>query len=173
MTLIHPITLEQQRQVVAETESYIQRASQLAEKPFSLITVRFNLRGSSAGMYRVRGDEREIRYNPYLFAKYFDDSLANTVPHEVAHYIVDCLYGLKRVRPHGREWQQWMLAFGAEPEVTCRYDMSGVPQRRQQRFEYRCACRCHHLTATRHNKVLRGLGSYQCKMCGQPLEPVS
>ncbi len=56
-----------------------------------MVPVRFELQGRAAGMYRVHKGERVIRYNPYIFSKYFDDSLANTVPHEVAHYITDVL----------------------------------------------------------------------------------
>ena len=169
MSHIPPINLAQQQQVIRATEHFIGVAAELLDKPFSIIPVHFNLRGRAAGMYRVRDREREIRYNPYLFAKYFDDNLTNTVPHEVAHYIIDCCYGLRRVRPHGREWQQLMRRFGVEPEVTCRYDLSGVPQRRQKRFEYRCECRSHQLTTIRHNKVQRGKASYLCKVCRQPL----
>ena len=169
MNRITPINRTQQQQVVRATEHFIGVAGELLDRSFPIIPVHFNLRGRAAGMYRVRGSEREIRYNPYLFAKYFDDNLTNTVPHEVAHYIIDCCYGLRRVRPHGREWQQLMLKLGAEPEVTCRYDLSGVPQRRQQRFEYRCECRSHQLTTIRHNKVQRGNASYLCKVCRQPL----
>lgn len=169
MNPVTPINLEQQQQVIRATEYFIQLASELYDKPFENIPVRFDLRGRAAGMYRIKAREREIRYNPYLFAKYFDDNLANTVPHEVAHYIVDCRFGLRKVRPHGQEWKQLMVQFGVEPHVTCRYDMNGVPQRRQQRFEYRCGCRNHQLTTIRHNKMQRGESRYLCKTCRQPL----
>lgn len=169
MSVVQPISQAQQQQVVAATADCIQRAAELLGREFSIIPVYFNLRGRAAGMYRVKQAQREIRYNPYLFAKYFADNLMNTVPHEVAHYAIDCCYGLRKVRPHGKEWQQLMVALGVEPSVTCRYDLSGVPQRRQQRFDYRCDCRTHQLTTIRHNKVQRGVGSYLCKACRQPL----
>ena len=170
MSAIRPITLSQQQQVIEATAAYIQRAAELLSQDFSMIPVTFNLRGRAAGMYRVKQDQREIRYNPYIFSKYFEDNLSNTVPHEVAHYVVDCCYGLHKVRPHGEEWQQLMIAFGVEPSVTCRYDLSGVPQRRQRRFDYRCDCRAHQLSTVRHNKVQRGTGRYLCKACRQPLQ---
>jgi len=169
VNIIDPINLQQQQRVIAETEHYIEQAAQLCDRRLAMIPVAFNLRGRAAGMYRVRGQQREIRYNPFLFAKYFDDNLANTVPHEVAHYVIDCLYGLRQVRPHGREWQTIMHGFGVKPERTCRYDLEGVPQRRQQRFRYQCGCATHQLTTQRHNKIQRGLARYLCRQCQQPL----
>ena len=38
--------------------------------------------------------------------------LSDTVIHEVAHYIVDCLYGFQRVKPHGPEWKSIMVDLG-------------------------------------------------------------
>ena len=58
---------------------------------------------------------------------------------------------------------------GAEPAVTCRYDLSGIPQRRQRRFDYSCACTTYAISTVRHNRVQRGKGSYQCRQCRQSL----
>ncbi len=169
MKITLPISIEQQQQVRLATAATLQQISELLNKRLAPIPVYFNLSGRAAGMYRVAQDEREIRYNPYLFAKYFDDNLANTVPHEVAHYVADSLYGLKNIKPHGVEWQALMRMLGAEPSVTCRYDMAGIPQRRLQRIEYHCGCRSHQLTTIRHNKIQRGQARYLCKGCQNPL----
>jgi SprT protein len=166
---VNPINPTQQAQVVTATRDYIRRAEQLFDREFQLPHIRFDLSGRIAGMFRVRRQQQEIRYNPYLFGKYFDDNLANTVPHEVAHYLVSELYGWRNVRPHGAEWKAIMCQLGAEPTVTCRYDLSGVPQRRQRRFNYSCACTTHALSAVRHNRVQRGQGHYTCRQCRQPL----
>ena len=53
----------------------------------------------------------------------------------------------------------------ADPEVTFNRDLSGVPQRRQRTHPYRCACREHQLSSTRHNRVQRRKGEYQCLNC--------
>ncbi len=164
-----PISIEQQQQVLLATTATLQQVSERLNKTFDPIPVRFNLHGRAAGMYRVAQGGREIRYNPYLFAKYFDDNLANTVPHEVAHYVADLLYGWRSIKPHGVEWQALMRMLGAEPSVTCCYDMEGIPQRRQRRIEYHCGCRSHQLTAIRHNKIQRGQARYLCKECQSPL----
>jgi SprT protein len=99
---VEPICAARQATVVAVTRQYIRHAGQLFDLEVDPIPVTFELKGRAAGMYRVHRGERRIRYNPYIFAKYFEDNLANTVPHEVAHYITDLRYGLGNVRPAAR-----------------------------------------------------------------------
>ena len=173
MEIIKPIGISEQKLVVEATADYVERAQQLFGADFSQVTVRFDLKGKAAGMYRVRKGERVIRYNSYLFAKYFDDNLAVTVPHEVAHYITDMVYGLRRIRPHGPEWKQLMADFGADASRTCSYDLDGIPQRVYQRFPYRCDCTRHDLTARRHNQIQDRKKLYFCRQCGAPLAPLS
>jgi SprT protein len=172
MANIQPIQPLQQQQVIAATEAYIQQAGELLQRRFEVIPVLFDLKGRAAGMYRVSGRRRVIRYNPYLFAKYFPENLAQTVPHEVAHYIVHMEYGLHAVRAHGREWRAIMALFGAEARATCDYDLEGVPVRRYRRYAYRCACSQHQLTSRRHNKIRDGLAQYYCKRCRTELRCV-
>jgi SprT protein len=166
---INPIDQSQQQRVVAATHDTVQRAERLFERAFSLPAIRFDLSGRAAGMYRVRRQQQEIRYNPYIFGKYFDDNLANTVPHEVAHFLAYELFGTRNIRPHGMEWRAIMHRLGAEPSVTCQYDLGGIPQRRQRRFEYSCGCSSHAISTVRHNRVQRGKGRYLCRQCRQPL----
>lgn len=165
-SVIEPINQRQMLQVIESTNDYLQLAAELFATSFAHIPVYFDLRGRAAGMYTVRAGAAKIRYNPYIFAKYFSSSLHTTVPHEVAHYVTDQLYGLRNIRPHGREWQQVMRAFGVAPRATGNYDLSGIPVRRQRRFSYRCACREHQLSCVRHNKVQRKQMRYLCQLCG-------
>jgi SprT protein len=169
MKIIAPIDALQQQQVVERTYLYIKRAGEIFGRSFAEIPVLFDLRGRSAGMYRVRDRQRQIRYNPFVFARYFEDNLAVTVPHEVAHYIIDCLHGIRKVRPHGQEWKSLMQAFGADDSRTCRYDLSGIPVKSEKRYDYHCGCKAHQLTARRHNKVLTKRTYYVCKSCGGKL----
>lgn len=171
MVLIEPIGIGQQKVVVKATADYVEQAQFFFKADFSQITVCFDLKGKAAGMYRVQKGESVIRYNPHLFAKYFDHNLAVTVPHEVAHYITDRVYGLRKVRPHGKEWKALMAEFGADSSRTCDYDLAGIPQRVFQRFPYRCDCTRHDLTARRHNQIQRGKMRYFCRQCGSPLAP--
>ncbi|MGD2062648.1 MAG: SprT-like domain-containing protein, partial [Nitrospirota bacterium] len=154
------------------TASYIARGRELFGGSFTTIPVLFDLTGRAAGMYRVTGGHPVIRYNPYIFAKAFTDHLMTTVPHEVAHYVVDMVHGARHVRPHGAEWRAVMTALGAEPRRTGAYDLTGVPVRRERRHPYHCGCTTHHLTSRRHNRVRRGAMRYYCRRCAQPLVPV-
>ncbi|MFT5421033.1 MAG: SprT protein [Candidatus Endobugula sp.] len=191
---ISPIDLAMQRRVSAEVKRYLPVAESLYQRPFADIEVLFDLKGRAAGMYRVKAPkvlttaltkrltrlpsldfgvsaqvQRSIRFNPWLFAKYPEDSWQNTIPHEVAHYIADCLYGIKAIRPHGKEWQQIMRDLGAEPIVRAAYDLSGIPVRQVRRYLYRCQCRDVPLTSYRHQKIQRGLQRYRCRDCGKQL----
>ncbi len=114
--MIEPIGTELRQQVLARTEFYISEAQSTFSRSFDRIPVHFDLSGSTAGMFRVHGRKREIRYNPWIFSKYYRENLAGTVPHEVAHYIVHRVYNMHRVRPHGAEWQSLMAEFD---EASC------------------------------------------------------
>lgn len=165
MNLIEPISPVQQQQVVNETGRYFLIASDFFERTIPVIPILFDLKGRAAGMYKTSRHSRQIRYNPYLFAKYFDENLADTVPHEVAHYVTDMIYGLKRVQPHGNEWRQVMEVFDANPQRTHNFDLEGIPQRIHSRFTYQCNCQSYQLTTRRHNLINNGQRRYFCRSC--------
>lgn len=164
------LTQQQKQAVINQTRYYIELANQLMCLEMEEITVRFDLRGKSSGMFVVKQEQVCIRYNEMIFSAYYDDSLVNTVAHEVAHYVVFYIHGLKRVKPHGNEWKRIMSLFDVEAEVTSDYDISFIPLNQQRRFEYSCECMSHQLTTTRHNKVQKRKAVYSCRKCRQPLQ---
>ena len=159
----------QKRQVIDQTLHYIQLANNQLDLSMPDIDIVFDLKGRASGMFTVRSGQLRIRYNPIIFSKFFEDTLLNTVAHEVAHYVVYHLYG-SRVKPHGDEWKRVMNLFEVVPEVTSRYDVSDLPLHRQARHDYRCACMRHQLSTTRHNKVQNRKAVYKCRKCFEPLE---
>lgn len=163
--LIAPIAQTQRQLVVQATAACLARAEAIFQRRFPAIPIHFDLRGRAAGMYRVYRGTRLIRYNAHIFAKYFADGLAQTVPHEVAHYVTDLIYGLRRVRPHGPEWRRVVVALGGVARATADYDLSGIPRRQQTVYDYRCACTQHQIGARRHARVQRGEGVYLCRYC--------
>ena len=167
--MIEPIDEHLRQQVLDRTEHFIVCAEEVLERPFDRIPVRFDLRGTTAGMFRAHGRQREIRFNPWIFAKYWEVNLGGTVPHEVAHYVVHEVYGFGRVKPHGDEWRALMHYFDADPEVTFKLDLADIPQRRQRTHPYRCGCRDHDVSTTRHNRMLKGQGTYLCRYCSERL----
>ncbi len=172
------LTSDQQKLVVLRTQHYISKAENLFNIKSEPVEITFNLKGRTAGMYRVHTSgnflllkfKREIRYNSFIFAKYFDDNFETTIPHEVAHYISDIIYGLKNIKPHGKEWKAIMHAFNADDSVTARYDLSGIPRRKLSLFTYLCECREHRLTSIRHNRILKQRQLYYCHACKQALK---
>jgi len=174
---IAPLSTEQQKKVIAHTQTYIKQARELFDLRDKLVEITFNLKGRCAGMYRIKQrkgrlfsrPQREIRYNPFIFAKYFTDNYETTIPHEVAHYVTDMLYGLKNIKPHGSEWQAVMAAFDADASVTADYDLAGIPLKKQALFTYQCDCREHQLTSIRHNKIKKRRFQYYCNHCKQTL----
>ncbi len=163
--IIEPISETQRQQVVDTTARRVAEAGEIFGRRFRPVPVTFDLRGSAAGLFRVQGRHCLIRYNPWIFAKHFELNLADTVPHEVAHYVVHEVFGRRGVKPHGEEWRLLMTAFGAEPRATFNMDMEGVPRRRQRQHPYRCGCRNHQVSSTRHNRMLRGNSRYLCRYC--------
>ena len=166
-----PINEAQKNLVIDKTEYFLHQASEIYQRNLEPIVVDFDLKGRVAGMYRRKQNQRVIRYNPYLFAKYFEDSLTSTVPHEVAHYVTDMIFtgGRYQPRPHGKEWQEVMQAFGADASRTCDYDLEGIPTRVHQRHGYQCACMTHEIASRRHSKILRKKARYYCKKCHEEL----
>lgn len=169
---IQPISVTQQKHVQQVTLTYIQQASLCFKQAFAEIPVLFDLTGRACGMYCVKNEQKYIRYNPYLFAKYYENSLSDTIPHEVAHYITDIIYGLRNIRPHGSEWQMVMQHFGVEGKATGNYDLVGIPTRQHRRFDYRCGCDFYEFTTRRHNMVVFGKANYICRRCGNRLTQV-
>jgi SprT protein len=170
---IAPITEQQMAEVRGLALNYIALASKIYKKSFVDIPILFDLRGKCAGMYQRKGRERRIRFNPWLFAKYYQHSNEQTIPHEVAHYITDCMWRFRRVKPHGKEWQSVMQTFGVEPKVTGDFDLTGIPVKQYQRIDYRCGCKIHQISLIRHRRVLSGQAEYRCKDCHQLLQAAS
>jgi SprT protein len=146
----------------------------LANTRFSLklqpLPIRFDVYGSAWGYFVRKHDQRWFRYNPMLFARHLDEGLNDTIPHEVAHYVVDHRFPRKRCKPHGAEWRQVMQVFGIEnPRATHTTSLEGLVIRRQRRYIYYCGCGETALSATRHNRIIFKGVRYICNRCRQPL----
>lgn len=172
--ITHPLSFAQSKQVITHVNTYIHKARLLYARKIPVCEVKFDLKGRAAGMYRVKQanlrTSREIRFNPHIFTRYFDDNIATTVPHEVAHYVCDIIYGLKNIKPHGKEWRQIMSDFGADDSVTASYDLTDIPYKKQRSVTYQCLCGDKQLSQTRHNRVIKRQYQYYCKTCKQTLK---
>lgn len=166
------LTEIQKNQITEETARYIVLANSLYQTNMPIIPVSFDLTGHTIGMYKVSPYKKIIRYNALIFNKYFEENIQETVPHEVAHYIVDMQFGAKKVRPHGLEWRSIMQRFGANASRVAQYDLTGIPKRRYSTIAYQCDCQTHELGIRRHNKVIQGKTNYFCRHCRGLLKAV-
>lgn len=155
---------QQQQRVSSLTDQAIEFLADQLKIKLNSIDVLFDLKGRTAGMYVRKHNKQCIRYNPYIFEKYYPENVTVTIPHEVAHYAADCLYGMHNIKPHGKEWKSIMSVFGADDRVTCDFDFSDMPVRQYMTVTYRCQCRSHRLTKIRHNRMQRG-ARYHCRYC--------
>ncbi len=94
--------------------------------------VHYDLKGGIAGMaatmVRPRAlPEQWIRIHPELLNRYPVRMIQQTIPHEIAHLVVD--WYLPKVRePHGPEWMAVMIYFGRVPVPF--HDMKPTAQKR-------------------------------------------
>lgn len=156
------------------TRGCLERAQPLAGEwahRLATVEITFDLRGRAAGQFRPRVDGRLlIRYNLDIARLQAADFIATTVPHEVAHVVTWLNHG-DTVRPHGPEWQAVMRRLGVEAPQRChQFELAPGKVRRQRRWTYRCACREHLLSTTRHHRWLYEDQQYLCRACGEPLE---
>jgi len=156
--------------LAAQTRAWLERARPLflqAGQVPPRVAVRFDLRGTNAGQMRqYPGGRLVIRYNLAIAERQPEAFLAETVPHEVAHVVAAVCHG--RVRPHGPEWRAVMRWMGFRSPERCHRFETPAATRSQRRWAYRCECREHRLSTTRHNRARKGL-AYVCRTCGTPL----
>lgn len=160
-----------QRDIRQQAEDAVRQAEQRARSFYAVdlpaAAIDFSLRGRCAGQARVaHSGDTLLRINWQLLVENLDDFLKQTIPHEVAHLVVNWQARSKRwrPRPHGAEWQAVMYdCFGLSASRCHNYRTS--PARVVPRpFLYTCRCREHHLTSLMHKRILRSCRAL-CKAC--------
>jgi len=167
---------KQQTDLHQQAEAAVRQAEGRARRFYGIdlpeALIDFSLRGRCAGQARVdRNGHTSLRINQQLLAENLDDFLKSTIPHEVAHLVVNWKARKKRQRPrpHGPEWQVVMQnCFGLEP-VRCHAYVTTPARVVPRDYRYACSCREHQLTSIMHNRISR---SYQalCRACRTPLK---
>lgn len=159
------------QQLRSQAEDAVRQAEQRAREFYRLdlpaAALDFSLRGRCAGQAGVDGNGRAwLRINLQLLAENRADYLTQTIPHEVAHLVVNWQTRSKqrRPRPHGKEWQAVMAdCFGLKASRCHSYPTTAarvVPRP----FLYACNCREHRLTAIMHQRIARSVRVF-CKAC--------
>ena len=177
--LITMTTASKSENLVQLAESAVRKAEEQARKHFGIrlpdAEIDYSLRGRCAGQARVtRNGKTFLRLNLQLLSENLDDFLQQTIPHEVAHLVVNWQNRKKRQRPrpHGDSWQNVMQeCFGLEP-VRCHSYKTRPARIVPRNFLYRCNCREHRLTGIMHNRIKQRYNAI-CKTCRKPLEFVT
>lgn len=134
--------------------------------------IRYNTKGKAAGLcyYDYLTGKHWIDINPILLNENEIDIIKQTVPHEMAHCVVNQLYPNERLA-HGYEWQSVMRLFGLSPERCHNMNTSTITiiKNGGMEYHYNCGCMVHKLTKIKHNRMQRGVG-YRCNRCKQPLK---
>lgn len=126
---------------------------------FEIPEIKTNLRGRCAGQCIMRGVHCTLRFNAKILKENYDEYMKDTVPHEVAHYVVALLYG--KVAPHGREWKGVMNLFGIKNPQRCHtFNIKDTYP-----WIYKCQCREHFVGNKLHALIRKGARIYRCKNC--------
>nr|NIQ08963.1 hypothetical protein [Gammaproteobacteria bacterium]NIV92302.1 hypothetical protein [candidate division KSB1 bacterium] len=104
--------IEKYRNVIQKIEAAIRKTEEQGRQHYNIslpnAEIDYSLRGRCAAQARVdRNGQTFLRINLQLLSENFNDYLKQTVPHEIAHLIVNWQARKQRRRPppHGSEWQ--------------------------------------------------------------------
>jgi len=118
-----------------------------------------------------------IQLSPHLLKEYKDEYINYVFVHEYAHAVVNTLYpngmnGVKRVRPHGKEFKKVCRLFGIDGGATTEkfLDSKRKIKGKQKRWTYTCDCREHKISTTIHNRIQKSGKTYQCTNCKSNIE---
>lgn len=162
MTLKIPLVL--QHDVIQCLKSKLQLANQHLTQEYPEPQIRYQQRGTYAGTAHLT--TWEIHLNPVLLLENQHAFIEQVIPHELAHLLVFQRFG--KVPPHGKEWRWMMEAVLQVPaKRTHSFSVSSI----SQTFPYYCCCQQHQLTLRRHHRILRKQSHYQCRQCGETLQP--
>jgi len=173
LRLLGVVDQETHRQVEIEAARYIAKADHYYKPLKGLIvpTFKYDLRGRTAGYAQAKYSTQDfyIRLNndALLSPEFKDYIFRQTLPHEIAHTVVQQLWP-KRYKAHGWKWQEVMHLFNVEPKTTHNLPLKQV--RKTRKFTYLCACgREHQLGLNRHRKEQARPGTYVCSYCEQSM----
>jgi SprT protein len=126
----------------------------------------FDIRGVTAGMACF--GPWTMRFNMHISRTHFDDYMARTVPHEVAHMVEKAVYGTSG---HKAPWKRIMRRFGCEPSRCHSYDDLRTASGKT-RPKITCRCGEREIGPIVYKRVVKGV-IYRCKTCKQAVKPLA
>lgn len=119
------------------------------------------------------GGKNEIWLRPDTLQLNPTDLVADTIPHEICHLLVDAVYGAS-VASHGFEWKNMMKeVFGLKnPKATSSASYKSIGLRDPKKVVYKCKCREHFISDKSHSRLLAG-NKATCVHCGVEVQYVT
>lgn len=168
---------ELEAKVRDQVKGYINRVneSKYFTKTVKIPNVRIEpMKSLNAGIFKMYPDGSSVViFNSHYFSAHPQHMFEQTVPHEVAHYLVYVINdGIDRSghgSAHGRMWRNMMHFLDADP-LRC-HDLPMPPslKKLKKTFTYACRCSEYELTSIRHNKAKAGT-RYECNKCRTELK---
>jgi predicted SprT family Zn-dependent metalloprotease len=145
-----------------KAEEVMQKARTIYGVNLTDVTIQFNIKGHRvAGQARVRKGRMYLRFHPKAVSDHLQDTLDNTVPHEVAHLVC---YELGWGFNHGLFWRNADIALGGNGKRCHDMDL-GRPDYATRLAKFH-ARRCYvymdsmgkerRVTVQKHRKIQRG-----------------
>ena len=98
------------------------------------VQIRMDIRGyRCAGQAIKKGFQFSLRFHPDAIEKHYDDMVANTIPHEVAHTVCQMLPRLGK--NHDAGWKRVCRALGGDDSRTHDMTFGEKPQRTQHWYK--------------------------------------
>lgn len=123
-------------------------------------TVRFDLKGNSAGQAILRAGGLILRFNQEAIAKAYADMVEDTLPHEVAHLV--CFTDPARGRNHNAGWAAVAKSLGGSGNRIHRIELTKA--RRVRRYVYVLSDGSElKLTKEQHTKLQEGQSTFHAR----------
>lgn len=166
------VTQDKKNKVDTAVQDCLFMAERLFGKGVVAPEVMYDLVGRAAGQAvydRFGKSPHVIRINPILLNENEEYIINQTVPHEMAHVVVNQFYNARgiRVGSHGAEWKRVMRHFGLQPDRCHNLDTTSVRAIRggvEYHFHCNCLERVYKLSKTKYNRYVDGV-SYRCPRC--------
>lgn len=166
------ITQDKKNKVDTAIQDCLYMAEELFGKGVVAPEVRYDLVGRSAGQAlwdKFGKSPHVIRVNPILLNENEEYIINQTVPHEMAHVVVNQFYLARgiRVKGHGNEWKRVMSHFGLEANRCHQLDTTTVRAiKGGSEYHFNCGCvgKVYKLSKHKYTRYINGM-SYRCRVC--------
>jgi SprT protein len=152
------------RKVQETIETFVTKLG--GDTTISTPQIKYDLKGHHAG-WAIGGHTIRLNIDLLLNPTTRDHILNITVPHEVAHIVVQQLWPHSPGGHHGYKWQAMMFILGLPPDRTHSLQTTAARKRTKPHLLY-CNCGEHWVSVTIYRRFVQGT-KYRCRKCNVKL----